>query len=112
MAPSYASDLGRTAADTIFMGDSLMPILIARKVAVATQRITLQNFALAVGYNILAVPLAMLGFASPLLAAIAMSTSSIIVIGNSLHLGFEFRQKNMAVPKTENQIIHWEPNLA
>ncbi len=112
MAPSSASDLGRTAADTIFMGDSLMPIVIAHKVAIATQRISLQNFSLAVGYNILAVPLAMLGFASPLLAAIAMSTSSIIVIGNSLRLGFEFRLKEMVVPKTGNQIIDWEPHLA
>jgi Cu2+-exporting ATPase len=93
MAPSSASDVGRTAADTIFMGESLMPVLIARKVAVATHRVSIQNFTLAVGYNVLAVPLAMLGFASPLLAAIAMSTSSIIVIANSLRLGFLFRRK-------------------
>ncbi len=98
MAPSSASDVGRTAADTIFMGESLMPVLVARKVAVATHRVSIQNFTLAVGYNVLAVPLAMLGFASPLLAAVAMSTSSIIVIANSLRLGFLFRRK---VPKLQ-----------
>jgi Cu2+-exporting ATPase len=97
IAPASATDIGRTAADTIFMGESLFPVLVARDVAIATQRLSLQNFALAVGYNVLAVPIAMLGFASPLIAAVAMSTSSIIVIGNSLRLGLFFR-KQAAVP--------------
>jgi Cu2+-exporting ATPase len=93
MAPSSATDIGRTAADSIFMGESLLPVLVAREVAIATQRLSLQNFALAVGYNVFAVPIAMLGFASPLVAAVAMSTSSIIVIANSLRLGLIFRQR-------------------
>ncbi len=97
MAPSSATDIGRTAADSVFMGQSLMPVVIARDVAVAAQKTTIQNFVLAVGYNLLAVPLAMLGFASPLLAAIAMSTSSIIVIANSLRLGLGFRAKTLPV---------------
>ena len=90
MAPSSATDIGRTAADTIFMGESLKPLLVARDVAIATQRLSIQNFVLAVGYNFLAVPIAMLGFASPLIAAVAMSTSSVIVIANSLRLGLSF----------------------
>ncbi len=97
MAPSSATDIGRTAADTIFMGESLMPLLVARDVAIATQRLSIQNFALAVGYNFLAVPIAMLGFASPLIAAVAMSTSSIIVIANSLRLGLSFSKQRTAV---------------
>jgi Cu2+-exporting ATPase len=102
MAPSSATDIGRTAADTIFMGESLLPVIVARDVAIATQRLSLQNFALAVGYNFLAVPIAMLGFASPLVAAVAMSTSSIIVIANSLRLGLFFRNQ-IAVPAVRSQ---------
>jgi Cu2+-exporting ATPase len=97
MAPSSATDIGRTAADTIFMGESLMPLLVARDVAMATQRLSIQNFVLAVGYNCLAVPIAMLGFASPLVAAVAMSTSSIIVIANSLRLGLSFSKQKTTV---------------
>ena len=111
MAPSSATDIGRTAADTIFMGESLLPVLVARDVAIATQRLSLQNFALAVGYNVLAVPIAMLGFASPLLAAVAMSTSSIIVIANSLRLGLFFRRQEPMTAKGQRLEMPDLPHL-
>jgi Cu2+-exporting ATPase len=87
MAPSTASDIGRTAAETVWMGDSAAAVSRAIRVSRRTQRIAKENFVLAVGYNVFAVPLAMAGFVSPLVAAVAMSTSSIIVIANALRVG-------------------------
>ena len=86
IAPGSASDVGRQAADVVFLGDSLLAIPRAIRAARTTTRVVRQNFALAIGYNLLAVPLAMAGLITPLLAAAAMSTSSLIVIANSLRL--------------------------
>jgi Cu2+-exporting ATPase len=87
MAPSTASDIGRTAAETVFMTESVEAVATAIAISSKAQRVARQNFMLAIGYNVLAVPLAMVGLVSPLVAAIAMSTSSIIVIANALRLG-------------------------
>lgn len=86
MAPGSASDAGKNAADCIFLGDRLMPIVQAVRMARRTQAIVRQNFALAITYNTIAVPLAFLGYVTPLVAAIAMSGSSVIVVGNALRL--------------------------
>ena len=86
IAPGSASDVGRQAADVVFLGDSLLAMPRAIRAARATMRVVRQNFVLAIGYNFLAVPLAMAGVITPLLAAAAMSTSSLIVIANSLRL--------------------------
>jgi Cu2+-exporting ATPase len=87
MAPATASDIGRTAAETVFMTESAEAVVTAIKVGRRSQTIATETFALAVGYNVFAVPLAMVGLVSPLVAAIAMSTSSIIVIANALRVG-------------------------
>jgi Cu2+-exporting ATPase len=86
IAPGSASDVGQQAADAVFTSTSLMPVALSVKVARRTMQIVHQNFALAIGYNVLAVPLAVTGMVTPLIAAIAMSLSSLIVVGNALRL--------------------------
>lgn len=86
IAPGSASDVGRQAADLVFLGDSLTALPRSLIAARRTMRVVKQNFALAIGYNALAVPLALLGKVTPLVAAIAMASSSLVVIGNSLRL--------------------------
>ncbi|MFX5693452.1 cation-transporting P-type ATPase, partial [Acinetobacter baumannii] len=61
IAPGSASDVGRQAADLVFTGDSLLAVPRGVAVARATMRVVRQNFALAIGYNALAVPLAIAG---------------------------------------------------
>ena len=86
IAPGTASDVGRQASDLVFLGESLLALPRAVRAARRTMRVVRENFALAIGYNVLAVPLAIMGHVTPLVAAIAMSTSSLIVIANSLRL--------------------------
>lgn len=84
MAAADATDIGRAAADFVF----LRPSLLAAPETLITARVTAQrvrqNIALAVAYNILAVPLAVAGLVTPLIAAIAMSASSLLVVANTL----------------------------
>lgn len=86
MSPSSAIDMAQNAADIVFMGDKLEPVVEAYRTAVFSQKLVHENLWLALMYNIIAVPVAVAGWATPLVAAIAMSSSSLIVIGNSFRL--------------------------
>ena len=95
MAPSSASDAGRTAADFIFVRDGLEAVPAAWRMARDTARIVRQNFGLAIAYNCIAIPLAMAGLVTPFIAALAMSASSILVIGNALRLNRPEKPRRM-----------------
>jgi P-type Cu2+ transporter len=86
LSPASASDISQTAADAIFQGARLQPIVDVLCVAKAARALSLQNFGLAVAYNVVFVPLAMAGLVTPLIAALAMSASSISVTANAIRL--------------------------
>ncbi len=86
MAPAAASDVAQAAADLVFLGERLAPVAEAIEVARRARHLVRQNFLFALTYNLCAVPLAMVGLVTPLLAAILMSTSSLTVTGNALRL--------------------------
>lgn len=86
MSPAAAADITQRAADLVFQGDRLAPVADAISIAKRARGMVFQNFAVALAYNAVFVPLAMTGYVTPLVAAIAMSTSSILVTANAMRL--------------------------
>jgi Cu2+-exporting ATPase len=102
LSPISAVDITQMHADAVFLGDRLTPVRDAIVIAKRARNLMLQNLWLAVIYNTVAVPIAMAGFVTPLIAAIAMSGSSLLVTLNSLRA--RARQRSIAVP-------HFKPNV-
>lgn len=86
MSPSSAVDITQNTADIVFQGALLMPVFETMQVAKQSNSLVQQNFALAIAYNIFAIPLAVFGFVTPMIAAAAMSGSSLVVIINAFRL--------------------------
>jgi Cu2+-exporting ATPase len=84
MSPISAAHLSQATADLVFLGKPLAPIVSAIDFSRKARHLMRQNLYLAIGYNMLAVPIAILGFVTPLIAAAAMSGSSILVMLNAL----------------------------
>lgn len=86
ISPASALDAARVASDIVLLGTDLTPIPDALRTATKATRRIRENFRIATIYNVIAVPLAIAGLATPLIAALAMSTSSITVSLNALRL--------------------------
>lgn len=86
ISPATAMTVTQNAADIVFQGDRLSPVLESYETAQAAMKLTRGNLRLTVLYNMIAVPLAFAGMVTPLLAAAAMSLSSMVVVLNSLRL--------------------------
>ncbi len=84
MSPITAAELTQASADALFLGDRLQPVADAVALSRKARAVMGQNLWLAVIYNAIAVPIAIAGFATPLVAALAMSGSSILVTLNAL----------------------------
>ena len=86
VAPASGIDAARAASDIVLLGQSLAQVAEAVRIArIATRRMR-QNFAISIAYNIIAVPFALFGLATPLMAALAMSASSVSVSLNAMRM--------------------------
>jgi Cu2+-exporting ATPase len=86
LSPISAVDLTQAQADAVFLGERLGPVREAVTIARRARRLMRQNLSLAVLYNAVAVPVAIAGLATPLIAAAAMSGSSLLVTLNALRI--------------------------
>ncbi len=84
MSPISAAHLTQAQADVVFLGERLAPVADALAIARKAKALMQQNLWLSAIYNVIAVPIAILGYASPLIAAVAMSGSSVVVTLNAM----------------------------
>ena len=86
ISPATALDAARTASDIVLLGRDMAPLADALRISRQSAKRIRENFGLSAAYNVIAVPIALVGFATPLAAALAMSLSSITVSLNALRL--------------------------
>lgn len=86
ISPASALDAARVASDIVLLGRDISPVAESLRIAKLSTRRIRENFWISGGYNVIAIPIAVLGYASPLWAAVAMSTSSITVALNALRM--------------------------
>jgi Cu2+-exporting ATPase len=92
LSPVTAAHVSQAAADAVFMGRRLAPVIDALQAGPQARRLMMENLWFSALYNVAAVPLAALGYLTPLIAAIAMSTSSVVVTLNALRARLATRE--------------------
>ena len=86
LSPISAADVTQAQADAVFLGERLKPVLDAVVIARRARTLMVENLWLAAIYNAVAVPIAIAGAVTPLIAALAMSGSSLLVTLNALRV--------------------------
>ena len=87
IAPCDAADIAQNVADIVFTGKRLSAVPTTYRIARLARRRGLECIAIAIAYNLIAVPVALAGFVTPLFAAVAMSASSLAVVLNAIRMG-------------------------
>ena len=93
IAMGNGSDIAIDVSDVVLMNDSLSSLEEAFRIGRATYRLVKQNLGLSLVYNAITIPLAMAGYVIPLVAAISMSLSSLLVVGNSMRIAWSWKRK-------------------
>ena len=86
------SDISVDVSDVVLLNSSLISLLDAFKISDTTFRLIKQNFAISLVYNAVTIPLAMMGYVIPLIAALSMSFSSLLVVGNSIRIKYKWKR--------------------
>ena len=95
IAMGNGSDIAIDVSDVVLMNDTLTSLEESFRIGRATYRLVRQNLGLSLVYNAVTIPLAMAGYIIPLIAAISMSLSSLLVVGNSLRIQWSWKQKRV-----------------
>jgi Cu2+-exporting ATPase len=103
VSPITAADLSQAQADAVFTGERLAPVAEALVVARRARNLMRQNLWLAALYNMVAVPVAIAGLVTPLIAAVAMSGSSMLVTLNALRL--RGRSRTLPIGKVRARVV-------
>jgi len=112
ISPITAADLSQAQADAVFLGERLNPVFDTLVASHKARRLMHQNLWLTVIYNAIAVPLAVAGLVTPLIAAVAMSGSSLLVTLNALRARGASRSAGMPADKSEATSLSQPGNLA
>jgi len=95
IAMGNGADIAIDISDVVLLDEKPESLYEAYRLSKRTYRAVKENLGFSLFYNVIAVPLAILGFVNPLVAALSMSLSSLVVVGNSMRIKrLKFKDKN------------------